>query len=284
MSRVAIVTDSASDLAGRSAPRRRASPSCRCSSPSASASTRPASTCRYEDFWRELTAPGAPSPRPPPRAPGAFKEAFEGLFAEGCDEIVCVNVGSKLSATMGSAKVARDDAARPRTSTSSTASRRAWAGRCSPCSPRNGRARASPARRSSPSSSGAGSTLQLYRRARDARIPQARRPDQPGPRGDRQRAVGQADHHRRGRRRRDGRQAAHARQGARPPAGAAQRHVGRSRSRSSTARPRTSRTSPTSSPRRPSSRATRSTIYLIGPSVGPHVGPGVYGAVILPKA
>ena len=25
-------------------------------------------------------------------------------------------------------------------------------------------------------------------------------------------------------------------------------------------------------------------IYLIGPSVGPHTGPGVYGAVILPKA
>jgi fatty acid-binding protein DegV len=24
-------------------------------------------------------------------------------------------------------------------------------------------------------------------------------------------------------------------------------------------------------------------IYLIGPSVGPHTGPGVYGAVILPK-
>jgi fatty acid-binding protein DegV len=24
--------------------------------------------------------------------------------------------------------------------------------------------------------------------------------------------------------------------------------------------------------------------YLIGPSIGPHVGPGVYGAVILPKA
>ena len=26
------------------------------------------------------------------------------------------------------------------------------------------------------------------------------------------------------------------------------------------------------------------TIDLIGPSIGPHVGPGVYGAVILPKA
>ena len=62
----------------------------------------------YEDFWRELTAPGAPFPKTAAAAPGAFKEAFENLFAQGYDEIVCVNVGSKLSATMGSAKIAAD--------------------------------------------------------------------------------------------------------------------------------------------------------------------------------
>jgi fatty acid-binding protein DegV len=28
----------------------------------------------------------------------------------------------------------------------------------------------------------------------------------------------------------------------------------------------------------------RISINLIGPSIGPHTGPGVYGAVILPKA
>jgi DegV family protein with EDD domain len=61
----------------------------------------------YEDFWRELTAPGAPFPKTAAAAPGAFKDAFDGLFAQGYDEIVCVNVGSKLSATMGSAKIAR---------------------------------------------------------------------------------------------------------------------------------------------------------------------------------
>jgi DegV family protein with EDD domain len=62
----------------------------------------------YEDFWRELTAPGAPFPKTAAAAPGAFKDAFEGLFAQGYDEIVCINVGSKLSATMGSAKIARE--------------------------------------------------------------------------------------------------------------------------------------------------------------------------------
>ena len=62
----------------------------------------------YEEFWRELTAPGAPFPKTAAAPPGGFKDAFESLFAQGCDEIVCVNVGSKLSATLGSAKVARE--------------------------------------------------------------------------------------------------------------------------------------------------------------------------------
>jgi len=60
------------------------------------------------EFWRELTAPGAPFPKTAAAAPGAFKDAFDGLFAQGYDEIVCISVGSKLSATMGSAKIARD--------------------------------------------------------------------------------------------------------------------------------------------------------------------------------
>jgi DegV family protein with EDD domain len=62
----------------------------------------------YEDFWRELTAAGAPFPKTAAAAPGSFKEAFDRLFADGYDQIVCVNVGSKLSATFGSAKVARE--------------------------------------------------------------------------------------------------------------------------------------------------------------------------------
>ncbi|MEP7157954.1 MAG: DegV family protein [Chloroflexota bacterium] len=61
-----------------------------------------------EDFWRELTAVGAPFPKTAAAAPGTFKEAYEKLFAKGADEVVYVGVGAKLSATVGSAKVARE--------------------------------------------------------------------------------------------------------------------------------------------------------------------------------
>jgi len=61
-----------------------------------------------EDFWAELTRPGAPFPRTSAASPGTFKEAFDIAFADGADEIVCVSVGSKLSATIKSAQVAAD--------------------------------------------------------------------------------------------------------------------------------------------------------------------------------
>jgi len=84
-----------------------------------------------EDFWRELTAPGAPFPKTAAAAPGAFQETFDRLFAEGAQEIVYVGVGSKLSETVGSAKVARDmydDATRSRIHVidSATASMGVW--------------------------------------------------------------------------------------------------------------------------------------------------------------
>ena len=105
MSRVAIVTDSASDL-----PAERAAAAGVTVVPLlvsfGERDFKAGVDLSYEDFWRELTAPGAPFPKTAAAAPGAFKEAFETLFAQGYDEIVCVNVGSKLSATMGSAKIA----------------------------------------------------------------------------------------------------------------------------------------------------------------------------------
>jgi DegV family protein with EDD domain len=61
-----------------------------------------------EEFWRKLTAPGAPFPRTAAAAPGTFQQAFEGLFEAGAEEIVYVGVGEKLSATIGSARVARE--------------------------------------------------------------------------------------------------------------------------------------------------------------------------------
>jgi DegV family protein with EDD domain len=61
-----------------------------------------------EGFWQELTKPGAPFPKTAAAAPGTFRETFEALFAQGADEIVYVGVGSKLSATISSANVARE--------------------------------------------------------------------------------------------------------------------------------------------------------------------------------
>jgi DegV family protein with EDD domain len=61
-----------------------------------------------EMFWTQLTAPGAPFPRTAAAAPGTFRDTFAGLFAQGADEIVYVGVGSKLSATLQSAKVASE--------------------------------------------------------------------------------------------------------------------------------------------------------------------------------
>src|SRR3990170_873567 len=107
MSRVAIVTDSASDL-----PAERAAAAGVTVVPLLAyfgdREYRAGVDLSYEEFWRLLTAPGAPFPKTAAAAPGSFKEAFEELFARGFDEIVCVNVGSKLSATVGSAKVARE--------------------------------------------------------------------------------------------------------------------------------------------------------------------------------
>jgi len=62
----------------------------------------------FEDFWRELTTPGAPFPKTAAASPGTFKEAYEKAFADGADEVVYVGVGSKLSAALGSGKVGRE--------------------------------------------------------------------------------------------------------------------------------------------------------------------------------
>lgn len=107
MSRVAIVTDSASDL-----PAERAAAAGVTVVPLLVSFGEREYTAgvdmSYEEFWRELTAPGAPFPKTAAAAPGAFKAVFEGLFEQGYDEIVCISVGAKLSATLGSAKVARE--------------------------------------------------------------------------------------------------------------------------------------------------------------------------------
>ena len=61
-----------------------------------------------EQFWTELTAPGAPFPKTAAASPGTFKETFEKLFDAGAEDVLYVGVGSKLSATLSSAKVAAE--------------------------------------------------------------------------------------------------------------------------------------------------------------------------------
>jgi fatty acid kinase fatty acid binding subunit len=62
----------------------------------------------YDDFWRELTRPGAPFPTTAAASPGSYRDAYKGLFDGGADEIVYVATSSKLSATIESGRVARE--------------------------------------------------------------------------------------------------------------------------------------------------------------------------------
>ncbi len=60
------------------------------------------------EFWARLTAPGAPFPRTAAAGAGTFQAAFERCFAEGAEAVVCVTVAGTLSATLKSAQIARD--------------------------------------------------------------------------------------------------------------------------------------------------------------------------------
>ena len=59
-------------------------------------------------FWERMTAPDAPFPTTAASSPGDFKEAYEAAFAEGAEAIVSVHVAETLSGTIKSARVARD--------------------------------------------------------------------------------------------------------------------------------------------------------------------------------
>lgn len=107
MSRVAVVTDSASDM-----------------SPEAAAaagitivplivnfgseSFRAGVDLSKDEFWQRMTAPDAPFPTTAASSPGDFKSAYEQLFAEGADAIVSIHVAGTLSGTLKSAQIARD--------------------------------------------------------------------------------------------------------------------------------------------------------------------------------
>jgi DegV family protein with EDD domain len=61
-----------------------------------------------EDFWARMTAPDAPFPTTAATSPGDFKEAYEAAFMDGAEAIVSVHVAETLSGTIKSARVARD--------------------------------------------------------------------------------------------------------------------------------------------------------------------------------
>ncbi len=57
------------------------------------------------DFWTRMLAPDAPFPTTAAAAPGAFVDAFAAAFAAGAESVVCVTVGSRLSGTFASAEI-----------------------------------------------------------------------------------------------------------------------------------------------------------------------------------
>ncbi|MEZ0239629.1 MAG: DegV family protein [Chloroflexota bacterium] len=58
-------------------------------------------------FWTRLTAPGAPFPTTAACSPGAFQTTYQRLFDEGADAIVSIHVAGTLSGTIKSAEIAR---------------------------------------------------------------------------------------------------------------------------------------------------------------------------------
>ncbi len=59
-------------------------------------------------FWERMVAPDAPFPTTAASSPGEFKDAFEAAFAAGADSIVSIHVAGTLSGTIKSAQIARN--------------------------------------------------------------------------------------------------------------------------------------------------------------------------------
>ena len=107
MSHVAIVTDSASDLA----PTRVAELGISVvplEVTFGSQSFKAGVDLSTDEFWQRMTAPDAPFPKTAASAPGDFKAAYDAAFAAGANAIVSIHVASTLSGTIKSAEIARD--------------------------------------------------------------------------------------------------------------------------------------------------------------------------------
>jgi DegV family protein with EDD domain len=59
------------------------------------------------EFWERMTAPDAPFPKTAAASPGDFKAIYDGAFAEGADAVISVHVAGTLSGAIKSAEIAR---------------------------------------------------------------------------------------------------------------------------------------------------------------------------------
>ena len=59
------------------------------------------------EFWQRMTAPDAPFPKTAASSPGDFQAAYQHCFDLGADAIVSIHVAGTLSGTIKSAEVAR---------------------------------------------------------------------------------------------------------------------------------------------------------------------------------
>jgi DegV family protein with EDD domain len=60
-----------------------------------------------EEFWKRMTAPNAPFPKTAAASPGEFKAVYDAAFADGADAIVSIHVSGLLSGAIKSAEIAR---------------------------------------------------------------------------------------------------------------------------------------------------------------------------------
>lgn len=60
-----------------------------------------------DEFWKRMTAPGAPFPTTAACSPGSFQTTYQRLFDQGADAIVSIHVAGTLSGTIKSAQIAK---------------------------------------------------------------------------------------------------------------------------------------------------------------------------------
>jgi DegV family protein with EDD domain len=73
-----------------------------------SESFRPNVTMTTDEFWARMTAPDAPFPTTAACSAGDFLAVFDAAFEGGAESVVCVTVSDQLSATLKAALIARD--------------------------------------------------------------------------------------------------------------------------------------------------------------------------------